>query len=207
MKRAHFLAYSRPRRYNAKRRIHRIENGRGGAMELKTIVFGCLIIFAGALIGCSVEVTDDGDLAIVGPDETFENLENRLDGCEGADNLRDRHAEILRTAGWYNYVRNHAARIDYYDWAEFGDGTVGYAHCGGCYIEVATRGRDDVYICATIVHEAAHLDEDCMHGEAWAEEAERRFLADYAANAEPEEPDEDDLEIRPAVAGPFSPAL
>lgn len=178
-------------------------------MGMKKILFGCFIIVVGAFMGCGVEVTDDGDIAILSPEETFENLENQLEGCEGADNLQDRHAEILRTAGWFSYVNNHTARIDYYDWAEFEDGTVGYAHCAGCYLEVATKGRDDVHICATIVHEAAHLDEDCMHGEEWAREAERRFLRDYAANAETEEPGGGELEIHRTIAGdgPMSPML
>lgn len=179
-------------------------------MGRKAILFGCLIAAAGLFFGCSIETDDEGDIALVGPEETFENIGNQLEGCDGADNLRDRHEEILRTAGWYNYVNNHTARVDYYDQTDFGDDTVGYAHCGGCYMEVATRGRDDVRICATIVHEAAHLDEDCLYGEGWAEEAEQRFLQDYAAatgsDMPPEEKEkENDLEIHQTVA-PDGPA-
>ncbi len=153
------------------------------------------------IIGCGVEVDDEGDVTILGPEESLEGLENHLEGCDGADNLRDRHEAILRTAGWFDYVNSHAARIDYYDQTGFGGGIVGMAHCSGCYIEVATEGRDDVHICGTLVHEAAHLDEDCLHGEAWATEAERRFFQDYAANAEPEEPEEHELEINRSIAG------
>ncbi len=171
---------------------------------------GWIVIVLIVGVSCSVETDDEGDIAIVGPKETLENLENQLEGCDGADNLRDEHEAILRTAGWYNYVNNHTARIDYYDQTDFGDNTVGYAHCGGCYMEVATRGRDDVRICGTIVHEAAHLDEDCLYGEGWAEEAEQRFLQDYAdatgSEVAPEEEEkEKDLEIHQTVA-PAGPA-
>lgn len=45
-------------------------------MRTKRFAIGCGMALLVGIIGCSMEVTDEGDLAIVGPDETFENLEN-----------------------------------------------------------------------------------------------------------------------------------
>ncbi|MEZ4528516.1 MAG: WD40 repeat domain-containing protein [Desulfobacterales bacterium] len=62
---------------------------------------------------------------------------------------------------------------------------MGYAICqpGECYIEIATLNRSEVEICATLVHEAAHLENGCT-SETIPRQMHEAFLEDYYARAE-----------------------
>lgn len=115
-------------------------------------------------------------------------VEYAFEGCSesGAPNLREEHREVLEYAGWLKYVTDHVGRIDYYDdRSASSGGKVGYAICqpGECYIEVATLNRSEVEICATLVHEAAHLANGCT-SETIPKQMHGQFYADYYARAE-----------------------
>ncbi|MGE0086792.1 MAG: hypothetical protein AB7S75_20500 [Desulfococcaceae bacterium] len=111
-----------------------------------------------------------------------------FEGCSesGAPDLREEHREVLEYAGWLTYVTDHVGRIDYYDDRSVSsEGKLGYAICqpGECYIEVATLNRSEVEICATLVHEAAHLANGCTD-ETIPRQMHTAFLEDYYARAD-----------------------
>ncbi len=115
-------------------------------------------------------------------------VEYAFEGCSesGAPNLREEHREVLEYAGWLSYVEDHVGRIDYYDdKSASSGGKVGYAICqpGECYIEIATLNRSEAEICATLVHEAAHLDNGCK-SETIPKQMHEAFLKDYSARAD-----------------------
>lgn len=111
--------------------------------------------------------------------------------CGGATELKKNHRELLTCAGWLDYVDRTVCTIEYVDriTPETTDQEVlGRAFCGDDKILVATQevgvlGRDEPLnpfeITATIVHEAAHLADDCQNGEAPAREAEQAYFKDF----------------------------
>jgi len=111
--------------------------------------------------------------------------------CTGADGLNPEHAEALACVGWLDYVETHTCRVEYVDSIpseDFNTAIYGRAHCDEGRIQVALRRPDIggrleavpfVQSLATIVHEAAHLEDGCRNGEPPAQAAEGRFLADF----------------------------
>ncbi len=115
-------------------------------------------------------------------------VEYAFEGCSesGAPGLREEHREVLEYAGWLSYVKDNVGRIDYYDdRSSSSEGKLGYAICqpGECYIEIATLNRSEVEICATLVHEAAHLANGCK-SETIPKQMHTDFLEDYSARAD-----------------------
>jgi len=108
--------------------------------------------------------------------------------CGGITELKESHRERLTCAGWLDYVDRNVCTIEYVDriTPETTDREVlGRAFCGDDKIVVATQevgilGRNEPLnpfeITATIVHEAAHLADDCQNGEAPAIEAEQAYF-------------------------------
>ena len=113
--------------------------------------------------------------------------------CSGAENLLFEHREALACAGWDDFVLDHAGRIEYREVIAL-EGSeqhaTGRAFCRSCRVEIAllepagsvgagVRRRSPVEIASVIVHEAAHLLDECANGEEPAEQAEAAFLRDY----------------------------
>ena len=98
---------------------------------------------------------------------------------------------ILDCAGWLDFVIENVTDIEFVNAAalEFeGQEVLGLAFCAECKISIpvleeAASGklgrRSDLDIARLIVHEAAHLADDCRNGETPALEAERAFLVDF----------------------------
>jgi len=149
----------------------------------KQILLSLIIIFISLLLySCSSDdiggvcvgplcIDREGDVCIIGDCE--------CDG-DGAKNLKEEHREILKFAGWLDYVENKVSKIHYYDSTTVGDGNAGYAHCGNCDIDIANK-YSDLEVTRIIVHEAAHLHDNCKHGEEPAETAAKAFMQDYNA--------------------------
>ncbi len=107
--------------------------------------------------------------------------------CGGATELKENHREILACTGWLDYVERNVCTIEYVDRIPpetTGRDVLGRAFCGADKILVATKKvgtvrRDQslnpLEITLTIVHEAAHLADDCQNGEAPALEAGQAY--------------------------------
>ena len=98
--------------------------------------------------------------------------------CGGTTELKKNHRELLTCAGWLDYVDRITPETTDRE-------VLGRAFCSDDKILVATQkvgvlGRDEPLnpheITATIVHEAAHLADDCQNGEAPAIEAEQAYF-------------------------------
>ncbi|MCH8957563.1 hypothetical protein IIA28_19955 [candidate division KSB1 bacterium] len=99
---------------------------------------------------------------------------------------------ILSCAGWLDFVINNVSEIEFVNVSSLPSSSPGIvlaqAFCGACEIRIAvlegnlpgavTR-RSDLDIARLIVHEAAHLADNCENGEEPALEAERAFLEAY----------------------------
>ncbi len=107
--------------------------------------------------------------------------------------MRAEHLQPLACAGWFEFVSEHVGEVIYRDVVAL-DGSddlaTGRAYCRSCRVEVAALepggaigmgrvARDPVEVASILVHEAAHLSDDCENGEGPAEEAELAFLRDY----------------------------
>lgn len=95
------------------------------------------------------------------------------------------YANALACAGWLTYVEENVSIIEFLDVATFEskqEHALGSAICGRCTIRVATRDRDLIDIAATIVHEAAHLEDDCENGEPPAIGKATAFRQAYQKN-------------------------
>jgi len=98
---------------------------------------------------------------------------------------------ILDCAGWLDFIIENVTEIEFVNASalEFeGEEVLGLAFCSECKISIpvlekAASGelgrRSDLDIARLIVHEAAHLADDCRNGETPALEAERAFLVDF----------------------------
>ncbi len=105
------------------------------------------------------------------------------------------HRSILEEYGWLPWVEQHVDRVEYYPWPGFKhpvvNGAIGLAvhHNGERIAQIATQGRDDVSIVATIIHEAGHLAGVAQYGTCFGEETakslERRFRNQIASRREP----------------------
>lgn len=117
--------------------------------------------------------------------EVANNLTSGGDSCEqksGAKNLKSEHREILKVAGWLDFVEKNVGVINYMDNELVAENAIGRAYCGKCYTDIATKNRDAVGIVATIVHEAGHLADECKNGEEPAVKAHKQFYEDYEKN-------------------------
>ena len=103
---------------------------------------------------------------------------------------------ILSCAGWLDFVINNVSEIEFVNVSSLPSSSpgivLGQAFCGACEIRIAVleRGfpgaiikRSDLDIARLIVHEAAHLADNCEDGEEPALEAERAFLEAYNSGA------------------------
>ena len=118
--------------------------------------------------------------------------------CRGAAGIDSVHAARLACVGWLDYVETHVCRIDYRDVVppeQPNTAIYGEAHCHDGSITIArrrpdARGRIEQISTReqlrTIVHEAAHLEDACRHGEPPAVAAENAFSTDYARAREAE---------------------
>ncbi len=89
--------------------------------------------------------------------------------------------QILACAGWLDYVESNVSTIEYLPVERFpseGQMASGNAICGRCKITIATI-HTSLDIAAAIVHEAAHLEDDCQNGEYPAIRQEQSFRIDY----------------------------
>ena len=99
---------------------------------------------------------------------------------------------ILSCDGWLDFVINNVSEIEFVNVSSFpsssGEIVLGQAFCAACKIRIAVLERNlpgamikrsDLDIARLIVHEAAHLADNCEHGEEPAIEAERAFLEAY----------------------------
>ena len=98
---------------------------------------------------------------------------------------------ILSCDGWLDFVINNVSEIDFVNVSSFqvdGEEVIGLAFCTLCKIRIPTltkissgetEKRSDVDLARLIVHEAAHLADNCTNGEEPALEAERAFLLAY----------------------------
>ncbi|MDQ7083970.1 MAG: hypothetical protein Q9M36_03160 [Sulfurovum sp.] len=163
-------------------------------MKKKQKIFLILLISSSILFqGCEsaglcigpVCWDEDGDVTDI---VSYITDDNECD-VSGASDLRSEHEEILIVAGWYDYVHDNIDKIKYknVELLDHDSPAIGLAHCEGgssCYIQVATQDRSALNITRIIVHEAAHLKDNCEHGEEPAEKAGSEFLKDYAENTE-----------------------
>lgn len=122
-----------------------------------------------------------------------------LDGeCRGgAEGLRAEHDALLACAGWQDFVYDNIREIEYVQTFDLSlekeTDVTGQAQCRSCRVRVADlvwhsgssepRPRNNVELAAILVHEAAHLQDGCMNGEASAERAEAAFLRDLIAKS------------------------
>ncbi|MCH8022056.1 hypothetical protein IH785_19740 [candidate division KSB1 bacterium] len=96
---------------------------------------------------------------------------------------------LLSCDGWLSFVIDNVSEIEFVDVSSFpsssGETIVGQAFCAECKIRIAVLRlnlpgamirRTDLEIARIIVHEAAHLADNCENGEEPALEAERAFL-------------------------------
>ena len=97
---------------------------------------------------------------------------------------------MLSCTGWLSFVEAHVCQVSYVETlpSDAFSVTFGRADCQNGRIEVArstvdNRGRVMSIILremvATIVHEAAHLEDGCRQRESPARDAESAFRADY----------------------------
>ena len=99
---------------------------------------------------------------------------------------------ILSCDGWLSFVIDNVSEIEFVDVyslpSSSGEIIVGQAFCAECKIRIAVLSlnlpfamirRSDIEIARLIVHEAAHLADNCEGGEEPALEAERAFLETY----------------------------
>lgn len=96
------------------------------------------------------------------------------------------HKDILSCAGWLGYVEEHVGVVEYlnvHNYQSEGETATGSAFCGRCKVQVATVDWSDFTIAKTLVHEAAHLLDDCKNGENPAWRADRQFELDFRARA------------------------
>ena len=95
---------------------------------------------------------------------------------------------ILSCDGWLSFVIDNVSEIEFVDVSSFpsssGETILGQAFCAECKIRIAVLRlnlpgamirRSDLEIARLIVHEAAHLADNCENGEEPALEAERAF--------------------------------
>ena len=107
---------------------------------------------------------------------------NQLPECAGALGLWQQHTEALACAGWLEFVKSNIGIVQYIPSPTFelgGSPAVGSSNCHLCTARIATKDRPEERILATIVHEAAHIEEGCIESEVAAERAEFNFLTDY----------------------------
>jgi len=96
---------------------------------------------------------------------------------------------ILSCDGWLSFVIDNVSEIEFVDVSSFpsssGEIVLGQAFCAACKIRIAVLERNlqgaiirrsDLDIARLIVHEAAHLADNCENGEEPALKAERAFL-------------------------------
>jgi hypothetical protein len=116
--------------------------------------------------------------------------------CSGAEGLRAEHDALLACAGWRDFVYDNIREIKYKNAcklaSDHGGEVTGKAHCRSCRVEIATYRRtgsicladpqSDITLAAILVHEAAHLEDDCKNGEDPAEAAEAAFRSDLATH-------------------------
>ena len=95
---------------------------------------------------------------------------------------------ILSCDGWLSFVIDNVSEIEFVDVSSFpsssGETILGQAFCAECKIRIAVLRlnlpgamirRSDLEIARLIVHEAAHLADNCENGEEPALAAERAF--------------------------------
>ena len=118
--------------------------------------------------------------------------------CGGVD-LSDGFSPIeiiLSCAGWLEYVTNNVREIEFVDVTSLPSSSPGIvegqAFCGACEIRIAfldrnSQGaivqRSDLDLARLIVHEAAHLADNCENGEEPAIEAANAFQEAYNSGA------------------------
>ena len=96
---------------------------------------------------------------------------------------------ILNCDGWLDFVIDNVSEIEFVEVSSLpsssGEIVLGQAFCAECKIRIAVLERNlpgamirrsDLDIARLIVHEAAHLADNCENGEEPALEAERAFL-------------------------------
>ena len=111
-----------------------------------------------------------------------------VDLSDGFSNLEI----ILSCAGWLDFVINNVSEIEFVNVSSLPSSSagivLGQAFCAVCEIRIAVlegnlpgaiKKRSDLDIARLIVHEAAHLADNCEDGEEPALEAERAFLEAY----------------------------
>ena len=99
---------------------------------------------------------------------------------------------ILSCAGWLDFVINNVSEIEFVNVSSLPSSSpgivLGQAFCAVCEIRIAVlegnlpgaiKKRSDLDIARLIVHEAAHLADNCEGGEEPSLEAERAFLEAY----------------------------
>ena len=118
--------------------------------------------------------------------------------CGGID-LSNGHSNleiILSCAGWLDFVINNVSEIEFVNVSSLPSSSagivLGQAFCAVCEIRIAVlegnlpgaiKKRSDLDIARLIVHEAAHLADNCEDGEEPSLEAERAFLEAYNSGA------------------------
>ncbi len=75
-------------------------------------------------------------------------------------NFNPRHAQILKSTGWYEYVNGNIDVLKYYHWSAFQSDKgpavgLSYISNGERVVFVATKDRSEEDVVATLVHEAA----------------------------------------------------
>jgi len=143
------------------------------AMQWRRVTTSLPLLFL-AMASCSLEQKDEVN-------------------CRGADGLAEEHAAILACAGWLNYVKEHVCTVEYVNIIPDENPDIkvyGRATCSEAKILVTNTARvmllgliEQIKVATTIVHEAAHLEDQCRAGEEPAVEAEDAFLVDLCTKA------------------------
>ena len=97
---------------------------------------------------------------------------------------------ILSCDGWLDFVIDNVSEIEFVDVSSLpsssGEIVLGQAFCAACKIRIAVLERNlqgaiirrsDLDIARLVVHEAAHLADNCENGEEPALKAERDYSA------------------------------
>ncbi|MFK7972021.1 MAG: hypothetical protein AB8F95_16760 [Bacteroidia bacterium] len=111
------------------------------------------------------------------------------DRCIGAYNLDQEHEELLADTGWLEYVENNVCDIEYVPLIpteQLNTKIYGRANCSTGNILIATTEISGAYprpidmseILITIVHEAAHQEDECKPRETEAVKMEQAFSLD-----------------------------
>ena len=112
--------------------------------------------------------------------------------CSEPLDIEPEHKAVLACSGWLNYVEEHVCSIDYVSSIppeQPNTKIYGRANCADATIIVSTIATDPIFVpipesevAATMVHEAAHLEDNCRDRETEAIKAEKKFFLDLCQN-------------------------